>query len=83
MSVAVFLLHIINFLGVGLPAYFNNHSPFSREHNFVGFNNFLLSCVDALSSIFIGHRGLLFFEEWDGILHVCSVMCAQTLDLLV
>ena len=25
--------------------------------------NFLLSCIGALSSIIIGHRGLLFFEE--------------------
>ena len=26
------------FLGVGFPAYFSNHSPFSKEYNFVGFN---------------------------------------------
>ena len=25
--------------------------------------SFLLSCIDALSSIITGHRGLLFFEE--------------------
>ena len=37
MSVAVFLLHFLSFFGVGLPAYFSNHSPFLREHIFVGF----------------------------------------------
>ena len=37
---------------------------------------------EALSSIITGHRGLLFFEELNGILCVYSVMCAQTLDLL-
>ena len=26
--------------GVGLPAYLSNHNPFSREHIFVGFNEF-------------------------------------------
>ena len=34
-SVAVFLLHFHQFFfGVGLPAYFNKHSLFSREHIF-------------------------------------------------
>ena len=28
------------FFGVGLPAYLSNHNPFSREHIFVGFNEF-------------------------------------------
>ena len=40
-SVAVFLLHLFyHFFGVGLPAYLSNHNPFSREHIFVGFNEF-------------------------------------------
>ena len=29
-----------HFFLVGLPAYFSNHSPFLREHIFVGFNEF-------------------------------------------
>ena len=33
----------------------------------VGYNKFLLSCVGALSSIITDHRGLIIFEEWDGI----------------
>ena len=31
-----------SFFGVGLPAYLSNHNPFSREHIFEGFNEFLL-----------------------------------------
>ena len=38
--VAVFLLHLFIIFGVGLPAYLSNHSPFSREHIFVDFNEF-------------------------------------------
>ena len=39
--VAVFLLHLFFIIfGVGLPAYLSNHNPFSREHIFVGFNEF-------------------------------------------
>ena len=38
--VAVFLLHPFIIFGVGLPAYLSNHNPFSREHIFVGFNEF-------------------------------------------
>ena len=40
MSVTVFLLHFITFFGVGLPAYLINNNPFSKEHIFVGFNEF-------------------------------------------
>ena len=41
MSMAVFLLQLFFIIfGVGLPAYFSNHSPFSKEHIFVGFNEF-------------------------------------------
>ena len=29
-----------SFWGVGLPAYFSDHNPFSRENIFVGFNKF-------------------------------------------
>ena len=59
-SMAVFLLHLfIIFVGVGLPAYFSNHSPFLREHNFVGFNEFP-SLMCWCSSIITSHRGLLF-----------------------
>ena len=41
-SMAVFLLQLFfyHFFGVGLPAYFSNHSPFLREHIFVSFNEF-------------------------------------------
>ena len=39
--VDVFLLHLfINLFEVGLPAYLSIHSPFSKEHIFVGFNEF-------------------------------------------
>ena len=40
MFVVVFLLHFIIILGVGLPAYLSNHNLFSREHIFIGFNEF-------------------------------------------
>ena len=30
----------LSFFGVCLPAYLSNHNPFSREHIFVGFNEF-------------------------------------------
>ena len=36
-----FLLHHFISFGVGLAAYFSNHSPFLREHIFVDFNKFL------------------------------------------
>ena len=39
-SMAVFLLQLFIYFAVGLPAYFSNHSPFSREHIFVGVNEF-------------------------------------------
>ena len=38
--VAMFLLNLFIILGVGLPAFLSNHNPFSREHIFVGFNEF-------------------------------------------
>ena len=34
------LFLLTSILWVGLPAYFSNHSPFSREHIFVGINEF-------------------------------------------
>ena len=37
---AIFLLHLFIIFGVGLPAYLSNHNPLSREHIFVGFNEF-------------------------------------------
>ena len=40
LSIAVFLLHLFIIFGVGLHAYFSNHSPFSREHKYVCFNEF-------------------------------------------
>ena len=41
MTMAVFLLQLFYHLfGVGLSAYFRNHSPFSREHIFEYFNEF-------------------------------------------
>ena len=39
--------------------------------------SFCFSCVGALSSIINSHKGLLFFEEWDGILRLCSVYCVH------
>ena len=40
-SLAVFVLHLLSFIVVGQPKYFNSYIPFSREHMFVGFNEFL------------------------------------------
>ena len=51
-----------------------SQSVFEETH----FGSFLLLCVGALLSIITSHRGLIFFEERDGILRVCNVMCAQT-----
>ena len=38
--VVVFLLHLFIIFGVGLAAYLSNHNLLSREHIFVGFNEF-------------------------------------------
>ena len=35
-----FYSSFLSFFGVGIPAYFSNHCPFLREHNFVGFKKF-------------------------------------------
>ena len=77
-----FLLHFITFFGVGLPAYFSNHIPFSREHIFVGFNEFPSLVLVHCHSSSPATGAYSFFKEWDGMLRVYSVMCAQTRDLL-
>ena len=56
---------------VGLPTYDSNHSPILREHIFVGFNDFLLSHVGALSSIVIGQKGLLILSDMG--FYMCAV----------
>ena len=58
---AVFLLHLFIIFGVGLPAYLSNHNPFSREHIFVGFNEFpsLMQC-SGLSDKISGQKTDLF-----------------------
>ena len=74
---SIFFHHFL----VGLPAYFSNHSPFFREHNFVGFNKFpSLMCWCTVIHHHRPQKPTLF--QRDGILLVCSVMCAQTRDLL-
>ena len=41
MTVCVFdFFFFLNIFGVGIPAYFSNHSLFLREHIFGGFNEF-------------------------------------------
>ena len=73
-----FLLNLFIIIGLCLYPYFSNHNPFLREHISVCFIEFpSLMCWCTV----IHHhqsQGLLFFKEWDRILHVCSVMCAQT-----
>ena len=57
-------------LGVGLPVYFSNHSPFSLDIC-VGFNEF-----PSLMCLYTGHRDLLLLlKEWDDILYVCAKWC--------
>ena len=57
--------------GVGLPAYCSNHSPLSREHIFVGFNEF--PSLVYWCTVIHHHRPTLFRRvRWD--LHVCSVV---------
>ena len=79
---SVFLLLFHNIFWLGLPAYFSNHSPFSREHIFVGFNKF--PSLVCWRTVIHCHRpqGPTLFQRmrWDFML--CSVMCAQTRDLL-
>ena len=79
---AVFLFHFITFVG-GLPAYFSNHSAFSRGHIFVGFNEF--PSLMCWCTVIHHHRqqGPTLFRRvrWD-FMCMCSVLCAQTQDLL-
>ena len=79
MSVDVFLLHIFYIIfGVGLPTYFSNHSPFPREHIFLGFTGFLLSRVGALSFITTGHRAYSSTKSRSKIgFYVCAVLCVH------
>ena len=71
----------LSFFLVGLLTYFSNHSPFFRDHNFVGFNKFpSLMCWCTVIHHHRPQKPTLF--QRDGILLVCSVMCAQTRDLL-
>ena len=73
-----------HFLGVGLLAYFSNHSPFSREHNFIGLNE--LSSLVCWCTVIHHHRpqGTTLFQRvrWDFMSSVCSEMCAHSQDLL-
>ena len=77
-STAVFLLHFNHIFGVGLPTYFSSHSPFSREHIFVGFNEFpsLVYCCIVIHH----HRPqmpTLFRVRWDFRCVQCNV-CIYT-----
>ena len=64
------------------PAYFSSHSPFSREHiscrfKQVSFSHVLVHCHP--SSPTTGPTLFLRIDR-DGIVGVCSVMCAQKRD---
>ena len=62
-------------------AYFSNHSLFSREHIFVGFNEFL--SLVCWSTVIHHHRPqgptLFRIARWD---FTCCAVCAITRDLL-
>ena len=95
MSVAVFLLHFLSLFFSKSPCLLQQ--PQSVFEGAMGhfiklsmegakclqvLTSFFLFSVIDLPSIIIDHRGLLFFEERDGILHTSSVKCASTQDLL-
>ena len=69
----------LSFFGLDLPAFFSNHSPFLRDHFFVGFERISFSCVGVLSSIINSHSGLLFFfflKSKMGFI-MCALWCVQ------
>ena len=74
---AVLLLHLLILLGVGIPAYLSNHSPFLRELSSMGFNEFpSLVCWCIVTD----NRGLLYFFQrvrWDFMCVHCDV-CTDT-----
>ena len=79
------LSDILNFRGwitsvfYSIPSILQHPQSVFKGANFCRFlTSFLLSYVGALSSIITGHKGLLFFEEWDGIFHVQCNVCANT-----
>ena len=75
MSVAVFLLHLFIIFGVGLSVYLSNHNPFSREHIFVGFNQFpSLVCWGTVIHHHRSQRPTLFRKvRWDFTCVQCNV----------
>ena len=72
-----FYSFFLSFFWVGLPAYLSNHNPFSREHIFVGFNEFpshvLVHCHPSSPTT----GAYSFCKQWDEVLRLCSVMRAH------
>ena len=83
--VAVFLLRLFIIFGVGLPAYLSKHNPFSREHIFVGFNEFpslVYRCTVIHHHRPQGPTPFFLRVRWNITLHY-NAICAQTQDLII